>query len=78
MTLTLFVVVNVALAAAAVVAVAFVMSWAARLTPHRLAESSTAPALRPGTTDVPRGPAVAHVPRSARPVRSGARASVRT
>jgi hypothetical protein len=78
MTLTLLVVVNVALFAALVVVVAFVSSWAARLTPHRSAESSTAPALGPGATDLPRGPAVTHVPRSVRPVRSGARASVRT
>lgn len=77
--LTVLIVVNVALAAAIVVVLVFVMSSLARLTRQQPAASSTAPPLGPGTrTDLPRGPRLTHVTRAAQPVRTPARARVRT
>jgi hypothetical protein len=77
-TMTPLIVVNVALIAASLSALDFAISWPARLTPHRPAASSTAPPLWPGATELPRGLGLTHFPRAARPVRSRARARVRT
>jgi hypothetical protein len=76
-TLTLLIVVNVALAAAIVVALFVVMTSFARVTHQQPAASSTAPPGGPAATDLPRGPGLTRVPRAARPVRARAQASVR-